>query len=69
MSNKNLDWFKDRIGKKVFRKRNFCQCNTCLEIWENGITILDEMHADYLYCIEMETNVNYFDKNENNEQQ
>ena len=68
MSKKDFQWFKDRIGKKVYRKHNFCSCNVCLRVWENGLIIHDEMHADYLYAIEMETDVNYFDKEEDNEQ-
>jgi hypothetical protein len=59
---KTLEWFKQRIGKKVYRKHNFCKCNSCLNVWENGIVIKDEMHADYLFMCEAEMNLNYFEK-------
>jgi hypothetical protein len=68
MNKKNLEWFKQRIGKKVYRKHNFCKCDSCLNVWENGIVIKNETHADYLYSIELETDLNYFDKEETNEQ-
>lgn len=69
MSNnkKTLEWFTQRIGKKVYRKHNFCKCSGCLNVWENGLIIIDEMHADYLFACESEMNLNYFDKEVTND--
>ena len=45
-------WFLDRIGKKVFRTSNGCNCETCKRITNDGLTIFDEQHASYLYEME-----------------
>lgn len=36
------------IGKRVFRTKNTCGCKICADVYENGLVIGDEMHADYL---------------------
>jgi len=59
-------WFLDRIGKVVFRNKTTCQCATCNDVYENGLIIHDEMHADYLQNCEAEYTVEgyplqYFD--------
>lgn len=43
-----LKWFKDRVGKVVFRNDNGCPCEICKHVVENGLIITDELHADYL---------------------
>ncbi len=58
-------WFLRRIGERVFRNDTFC-CKHCNDIYQNGIIIHDEMHADYLICTEAEYNfegfpLKYFD--------
>jgi hypothetical protein len=68
MNKKNLEWFKQRIGKRVYRKHNFCKCESCLNTWKEGLIIRDETHADYLFMCECEMDLNYFDKEEPNEQ-
>lgn len=68
MNKKNLEWFKQRIGKRVYRKHNFCKCGVCLNVWEHGLIINDEMHAHYLFMCESEMDLNYFDNEERNEQ-
>ena len=45
----NLKWFTDRIGKRIYRDKNFCKCKICLEVFQNGLIIMDETHASYLY--------------------
>ena len=46
---KSIQWFTDRIGKRVFRPSNGCSCECCKRIVEEGITIEDEEHAQYLF--------------------
>lgn len=48
-----LEWFKSQVGKKIFRSKMDC-CERCNEGLENGIDVLDESHARYLYEIECE---------------
>lgn len=49
-------WFLDRIGKKVYRNSNGCDCDICKSVKKNGLVIEDEMHANYLYDVECEFN-------------
>lgn len=47
-------WFYDRIGKRVFRSHNYCDCDTCKYILENGLLIKDDNHAYYLAMVEVD---------------
>lgn len=47
-----LKWFKDRIGKRVFRNNSTCKCSVCASVEEKGLIIEDEMHASYLMDME-----------------
>jgi hypothetical protein len=58
---KELQWYKDRIGKKVFRVKNICQCDYCLKYSREGMIIHNELHANYLYEVQNDTNHNYQD--------
>lgn len=58
---KDLQWFKDRIGKRVYRKNNVCKCPICLDAFENGLIIKDEDHAYYLRDIQNELGLTYQD--------
>jgi hypothetical protein len=55
-------WFLDRIGKVVYRDENGCKCLVCKDSVNNGVLILDKDYADYLYCVEAETDIIYRDK-------
>jgi hypothetical protein len=56
-------WFIDRIGKRIYRKNNICDCQVCVHVHEQGLIIADEKHAIYLYdCQEMD--LMYYDKKE-----
>ena len=55
----NLKWFQDRIGKRVHTEIDTCKCSTCLEVAEKGLIISDKEHAEYLYDIQNELNINY----------
>ncbi len=65
---RNLQWFKDRIGKVVYRDYNKCDCKDCEYILENGKLIRDEQDAEYLYMIQNdfaeEIFLNYRDEKE-----
>ncbi len=50
-------WFIDRIGKKIYRNKTTCDCAICESVYKNGLTVSDEMHADYVH--ECESIYNY----------
>lgn len=61
-----LQWFIDRISKRVFRNPSNCTCDTCNRVVEEGLIINDAFHAEYLYDCEGEftaegTPLRYFD--------
>jgi hypothetical protein len=58
----NKQWFINRIGKRIYRKKNLCDCNECVNVHSNGLVIIDEMHADYLYHCQLEMGLIYDDK-------
>lgn len=45
-------WFRERIGARVYRNRDGCDCPSCEEVYQNGIRIADHYHAMYLYDME-----------------
>lgn len=54
-------WFIDRIGKRIYREKNICNCSVCLKVHEVGLIITDKDHAIYLYdCQEMD--LMYYEK-------
>ena len=64
--NNRLQWFIDRIGKRVFRNNNGCACVGCKDVYEHGLVITDKFHADYLCDTEGDYNaggdlLRYFD--------
>jgi hypothetical protein len=62
MSN-DKQWFIDRIGKRVYRDKNTCDCEMCNDVFENGLIIKNETHATYLYHIQNEYQYIYTDEN------
>ena len=49
---KTKEWFMERIGKRIYRDmqgEKHC-CQYCQAVAEHGLTVIDEMHADYLAC-------------------
>lgn len=65
MSNNNphpLEWFIARIGKRVYRTKSSCPCRICALVGVRGLIISSEMHADYLFTIQNETELTYFDE-------
>lgn len=51
---KPLQWFLDRIGKKVYRDVLECHCVSCREAEKDGLLIRNETHASYLCTIDQE---------------
>jgi hypothetical protein len=56
-------WFIDRIGKRVYRDKNTCDCEMCNDVFENGLIIKNETHATYLYDVQHELQYIYTDEN------
>ena len=48
MIDNTLEWFKSKIGKRIYRDVSTCTCHTCRDVEKNGIIVLDEEHAQYL---------------------
>ena len=51
---RSFNWFKERIGKIIFRNSNYCSCSSCKIAEKKGIEIIDEQHAEYLFNIQNE---------------
>lgn len=45
---KNLQWFKDRISKRIYRNHYDC-CPDCSDVSENGLIVYNKEHAEVLY--------------------
>lgn len=64
---KDLQWFRDRVGKTVYRDDNGCDCDLCQDAKEFGVTIHNEYHASHLFDIQNDyshegINLNYRDE-------
>ena len=68
MEKHDIEWFIDRVGKRVFRTKTQCDCNICTDVFRNGLIVDDEFHAQYLYDCQNELGLYYFDKINNNDQ-
>lgn len=51
---KTLQWFINRIGKKIYRDDDNCGCATCNEVVKNGLIVIDRDHAEYLHMVHTE---------------
>lgn len=58
----DLQWFIDRIGKRVYRDEIACICHECKMVEIQGVIILDRFHANYLYDIQNEMGIKYYEK-------
>lgn len=56
---KSLKWFENRVGKKIYRKAVDCQCSACKDGTENGILVHDKDHAEYLYNVQLDLEIEY----------
>lgn len=58
---KKYSWFKDRIGKTIYRNNTYC-CKHCYHVYLNGLILANEQHAGYVYdCYCEMPNLEYFD--------
>ena len=62
-----LQWFKNRIGRRIFRNDNKCPCNNCKVMTKEGLIVHDLYHAEGLFMIQNDymaegTKLNYRDK-------
>ena len=57
-----MDWFTERIGKKIFRVKNPCPCTICQMVIIHGLIISDKQHAQYLFDVQNELGIEYFEK-------
>jgi len=61
---RTLKWFKDRIGKRIFRDADGCDCSGCAKVVSDGLVVHNDFHADYLFTLQCDfmaegTNLNY----------
>lgn len=56
-----FEWFLERVGKRIYRSRVRCKCDTCVRVGNEGLIITDEMHANYLFDIQNELGIKYRD--------
>lgn len=52
-----LQWFKDHVGKRVYRNANGCPCPSCASVVAHGLVIKDSLHAEYLCDSECDLNI------------
>ena len=62
MEKHNLDWFRERIGKRVYRTEADCRCEICKKVGEIGLIVNDRLHAQYLYDCQNELDLYYLDE-------
>ena len=61
MNHHTLKWFKNRTGKRVFRLTDNKCCKKCQEVFEHGLIIHDDFHAQYLFDCQNELGMKYND--------
>lgn len=64
-----LQWFLSKVGQRLYRNDDGCDCEVCKHILEHGLIIIDQQHASYCYDIECDftaegTPLRYFDSKE-----
>jgi len=58
---KEKQWYLDRVGKRIYRSEGSCNCSTCTSSKQNGLSIKDKDHADYLFNIGIDLGIVYWD--------
>lgn len=58
----SLEWFTDRIGKRVYRKKGRCNCYFCSKAPNEGVEIQDIEKAKYLQKMAEEMRLKYYDE-------
>ena len=62
MKKHSKQWFINRIWKRVYRWSVDCKCITCTDVEKDWVEIYNESHADYLYTVQYDLQINYFNK-------
>lgn len=67
MKKHSKKWFRNRIGKTIYRKSLKCPCSSCqkTEVIIKDMAEFDlrkEFHADYIYDCQNVYEIEYFDK-------
>lgn len=66
MRKHSLQWFTSRINKTIGTKRpckkTMCKCRSCQGAIKDGVIIRDKEHAEYLFNVQNEMGISYFDK-------
>lgn len=57
-----LHWFKNRIGKRIYRDKCGCTCKICTQAWHKGVIVRDEQYAEYLHMVQYDLDINYRDE-------
>ena len=57
-----ISWFVERTGTRIFRDAVSCKCETCEEGTKEGLVVRDTQHADHLYNIQLDLDIDYRDK-------
>lgn len=55
----SIEWFLNRIGKRIYRNKLDCPCSECQREY---VDITDKQHAIYIYDNHNEMGIKYFDK-------
>lgn len=50
------------MGKRIYREKTDCDCHTCNRVLNEGIVVGDEDHAEYLYLVQNELGIKYFEQ-------
>lgn len=58
----SLKWFESRIGKRIYRERTSCNCNSCYSGFVDGVFIHDAIHGGYLKICQDEMGIRYSDR-------
>ena len=56
-----LEWFIERVGKKIARLTDTKCCPSCQDVLKNGLIVHDEQHARYLEECQNEMGLEYSD--------
>ena len=57
-----LNWFKQRVGKKIYRLTKLNCCRVCNHVEKHGLIIEDIYHAEYLHDCQNEMGLIYSEK-------
>lgn len=62
-----LRWFKNRVGKRIYRYTDTKCCEECDRVYREGIVVDNANHAQYLYDAQNDLELEYGDKPKQND--